>query len=260
MTSGKSVHHGRAFGRPLHNTTGRQEFMPSEVGHNNSITTVELEVACVQPTGSLDTIAGDLGSQEQLPQATDKDGEVTPGTKAVSGNIPRTGPLGLQAPDWPPPNADSAPGPLTEATTADSTPHVLHFQLEDAPRTGKVDTTTTEPEPNVDREGSIPTTGVMPHNEHAGPTGEAVGKVQTISSQSGHTPAAASTPYDMGKEQLKDPGLKQWINYLPHGSIPRDEAHSQKIVLQSAQLSMLDGIIYHMNSKTRHRRAVLPTH
>ena len=260
VTSGKAVHHRRTFGHPLQDTTGRQEFMPSEAGHSNSITTTELEVACVQPTGSLDTIVGDRGPQEQLPQATDRDGEVTPERKAVSGNIPRTGPLGLEAPDWSPPNADSAPGPQTEATTVDSTAHVLQLQLEDTPGMGTVETATTEPEPNVDCEGSIPTTGVMSDNEHAGATGETVGKVRTTSPQSGHPPAAVSTPHDMGKEQLKDPGLKQWIDYLSHGSLPRDEAQAQKIVLQSAQLSMLDGVIYHVNSKTRHRRAVVPTH
>ena len=54
--------------------------------------------------------------------------------------------------------------------------------------------------------------------------------------------------------------MKLWIDYLTDGSLPREENQARKIVLQSSQLFLLDGVLYHLNFKTRHRRAVVPTY
>ena len=84
--------------------------------------------------------------------------------------------------------------------------------------------------------------------------------VQAITSQLEEELPATSLPYDLGREQLKDPEVKLWIDYLTDGSLPREENQARKIVLQASQLFLLDGVLYYLNPKTRHRRAVVPTH
>ena len=58
--------------------------------------------------------------------------------------------------------------------------------------------------------------------------------VRATTSQVEGAPPTTYLPYDLGREQLKDPKVKLWIEYLTDCSLPREENQARKIVLQSS--------------------------
>ena len=64
----------------------------------------------------------------------------------------------------------------------------------------------------------------------------------------------------IGMEQCKDPKIKDLMEFLSDGKLPEDQNTARKLVLQSSQFSLLDGVVYHIDHKTRHKCVVAPKH
>ena len=64
----------------------------------------------------------------------------------------------------------------------------------------------------------------------------------------------------IGMEQCKDPKIKEVMEFLSDGKLPEDQNTARKLVLQSSQFSLLDGVVYHIDHKTRHKCVVAPKH
>jgi hypothetical protein len=67
-------------------------------------------------------------------------------------------------------------------------------------------------------------------------------------------------PVSLSDEQLKDPKVKELREFLEDGKLPRDGERARKIALQASQFALVSGVIYYVNPKTRHKRAVVPGH
>ena len=52
----------------------------------------------------------------------------------------------------------------------------------------------------------------------------------------------------LGKQQRKDPYLKQIISYLQTGELPREERQARELVLGKSQFTMDDKILYRMEA------------
>ena len=65
--------------------------------------------------------------------------------------------------------------------------------------------------------------------------------------------------HSFGTEQRKDQRLREILDYLEHGTLPRDDSEARKVAIQSSQFEVIDGILYLIDPKQRsHRRAVVP--
>ena len=74
------------------------------------------------------------------------------------------------------------------------------------------------------------------------------------------SPVVADTSSFSG-EQGKDPEVCDIIQYLQTGDLPADDVRARRIVLQGSQFALVDGILYFLDPKQRHRRrAVVPSH
>ena len=60
-------------------------------------------------------------------------------------------------------------------------------------------------------------------------------------------------------EQLRDPSVTGISEFLRSGKLPQDKTRARKIALQSPQFALVDGILFYINPKTRHKRAVVPS-
>ena len=47
--------------------------------------------------------------------------------------------------------------------------------------------------------------------------------------------------------QQEDPDLAPMLNYLTDGSLPSDEKTARKVLLESKQFDLLDGVLHHEN-------------
>lgn len=62
-------------------------------------------------------------------------------------------------------------------------------------------------------------------------------------------------------EQKKDPSLSEMIKYLESGALPTDDSRARKVLLQSSQFALVDGILYFIDNKQRnYKRAAVPKH
>ena len=64
---------------------------------------------------------------------------------------------------------------------------------------------------------------------------------------------------DIRDEQVRDPAVKEIRKYLNSGVLPRDQTRAWRLVLQASQFSLIDGVLYHKEPKTRHKCAVAPS-
>ena len=62
-------------------------------------------------------------------------------------------------------------------------------------------------------------------------------------------------------EQQKDPRVRQIFNFVERGVLPTEDAKAWKIALKESLYTIVDGILYYVNSWSRkHKRAVVPKH
>ena len=73
-------------------------------------------------------------------------------------------------------------------------------------------------------------------------------------------PEQVTTTYsDLGEEQRKDSQLREIFLFKEDNVLPSDERRARKISLQADQFSVMDNILYFIESKKKaRRRAVLP--
>ena len=72
-------------------------------------------------------------------------------------------------------------------------------------------------------------------------------------------PANVSSSCDLAGQQLKDPDLCQLIHHMNKGTLPADENKARKIAAQAPSFSLLNGILYFVDSKNKNRkRCVVP--
>ena len=64
---------------------------------------------------------------------------------------------------------------------------------------------------------------------------------------------------DIRDEQERDPAVKEIKEYLTSGVLPRDQTRARRLVLQASHFSLIDGVLYHKEPKTRHKCAVAPS-
>lgn len=64
----------------------------------------------------------------------------------------------------------------------------------------------------------------------------------------------------VGAEKYKDPKVKELMELLSNGKLPEDQNIARKLVLQSSRFSLLDGMVYHIDHKTRQKCEVVPGH
>ena len=62
-------------------------------------------------------------------------------------------------------------------------------------------------------------------------------------------------------EQRKDTKVMEVINFLENGDLPDDEKQARKLALQEHTYVMIDGVLYHLDSKREHhKQVVVPQH
>ena len=61
-------------------------------------------------------------------------------------------------------------------------------------------------------------------------------------------------------EQQRDPMVKELSQFLSSGKLPENETRARKMALQSSMFSLVDGVVYHIDHKTRKKCAVVPSH
>ena len=72
-------------------------------------------------------------------------------------------------------------------------------------------------------------------------------------------PANVSSSFDLAGQQLKDPDLCQLIQYMNKETLPADENKARKVAAQAPSFSLLNGILYFVDSKNKNRkRCVVP--
>ena len=65
--------------------------------------------------------------------------------------------------------------------------------------------------------------------------------------------------HSFSTEQRKDQRLRDILDYLEHGTLPRDDSEARKVAIQSSQFEVIDGILYLIDPKQRSQRtAVVP--
>ena len=70
-----------------------------------------------------------------------------------------------------------------------------------------------------------------------------------------------SSDSDFAREQKQDAGIQEIVAFLEHNKLPMDDHKARKLALQSSLFSMVDGILYFVDSKKgSNRRVVLPKH
>ena len=68
-------------------------------------------------------------------------------------------------------------------------------------------------------------------------------------------------PDDFGREQGRDPHLEPLMTYLRDGTVPTDETTARKVISQAPQFTIVEDILYILDSKQRGRlRIVVPDH
>ena len=71
----------------------------------------------------------------------------------------------------------------------------------------------------------------------------------------------SETPADYASEQCKDQQLKEIIDFLSDGQLPKDSNSAKVIASQEALFMLTDGILYFVDPKSNNRRKVaVPKH
>ena len=72
------------------------------------------------------------------------------------------------------------------------------------------------------------------------------------------TPEQPKGSVRLAQEQRQDAYLLMLIQYLEEGKLPDDSVQAKKIVAQSNQYVLCDGVLYLMDKKCARKRAVVP--
>ena len=68
-------------------------------------------------------------------------------------------------------------------------------------------------------------------------------------------------PRCFGEEQQKDPGLVEVFRFLEEGVVPVGEDRARKLALQENLYTIVNGILYHLDTKSDHlKQVVVPCH
>ena len=70
-------------------------------------------------------------------------------------------------------------------------------------------------------------------------------------------PANMSSSCDLAGQQVKDPDLCQFIHYMNKKTLPADENKARKIAAQALSFSLLNGLLYFVDSKSKNRKRCL---
>ena len=62
----------------------------------------------------------------------------------------------------------------------------------------------------------------------------------------------------LAKEQRKDSKVQAVIQFLTDGTLPEDEKLSRAVIRQSSLFILSDDVLYYLDPKRGHRRAVVP--
>ena len=62
---------------------------------------------------------------------------------------------------------------------------------------------------------------------------------------------------EFGQEQCRDPDLQKMIQFLETGNLPDNVSQSQKIAAQALQFSLVDGILYFVDTKQQSKKQVV---
>ena len=74
-------------------------------------------------------------------------------------------------------------------------------------------------------------------------------------------PVASESVGDYGEEQLKDPHLREIIEFLDKGTLPDDDILARRIAVQESQFTRVDGILYYVDHKRENlKRVAVPSH
>ena len=77
-------------------------------------------------------------------------------------------------------------------------------------------------------------------------------------------PATLGIPQniDLACEQMKDSSVNEMIQFLTNGTLPDDPQHSRKIAAQAPSFTIVDNILYYLDSATKkdRKRCVVPSH
>jgi len=66
---------------------------------------------------------------------------------------------------------------------------------------------------------------------------------------------------DLAREQKKDTFINQMILFLTDGTLPADARHCRKVVAQLPSFTMMDDILYFLDStKQDQKQCVVPSH
>ena len=82
-------------------------------------------------------------------------------------------------------------------------------------------------------------------------------QVCAVTSQLHESQTEIDAPHSIATEQQRDPAVRE---FLTSGKLPGDQVRAQKVALQSSVFSLIDGVVYHIDHKTRQKCAVVPSH
>ena len=83
---------------------------------------------------------------------------------------------------------------------------------------------------------------------------------QVVSTQSGRQHQVPTDSGNIGDDQQRDSEVMEIKQYLSSGALPQDQKRAWKLALQASQFSLIDGVVYRTDPKTRHKCAVVPGH
>ena len=85
-------------------------------------------------------------------------------------------------------------------------------------------------------------------------------QVCAVTSQLQESQTDIDPPHSIATEQQRDPAVRELSEFLTSGKLPGDQVRARKVALQSSLFSLIDGVVYHIDHKTRQKCAVVPSH
>ena len=88
----------------------------------------------------------------------------------------------------------------------------------------------------------------------------AITQVCAVTSQLQELQTEIDAAHSIAAEQQRDPAVRELSEFLTSGKLPGDQVRARKVALQSSLFSLIDGVVYHIDHKTRQKCAVVPSH
>ena len=88
----------------------------------------------------------------------------------------------------------------------------------------------------------------------------AITQVCAVTSQLQELQTEIDAAHSIAAEQQRDPVVRELSEFLTSGKLPGDQVRARKVALQSSLFSLIDGVVYHIDHKTRQKCAVVPSH